>query len=359
VLERPPPAGEAVPKKARGVDRRRILFICGSLNQTTQMHQIARELPEHEHAFTPFYLDGPLEWARRSGLVEFTVAGDKLVRRCRDYLEGEGLPLDYRGERGSYDLVLSPSDLYIQRNAHQGRLVLVQEGILDPEDWTFRLWRRLPFLPRWIAGTATSGLSLAYDRFCVASEGYRDHFVQNGVPFERLAVTGIPNFDDCERYRQNDFPHRGYVLVCSSDARETFKSHDRPAFLRECLEIAAGRKLIFKLHPNENAERAAREIRGVAPEALVYARGSAEEMIANCEVLITQYSSTVFVGLALGKKCYSSWDVGELRRLMPIQNRSAARNIAQVCREVLADSLVTEQPARPAPRFALPEAEAP
>lgn len=28
--------------------RKRILFICGSLNQTTQMHQIARELAQRE-----------------------------------------------------------------------------------------------------------------------------------------------------------------------------------------------------------------------------------------------------------------------------------------------------------------------
>jgi len=26
-------------------------------------------------------------------------------------------------------------------------------------------------------------------------------------------VTGMPNFDNCSSYFQNDFPHRGYVLV--------------------------------------------------------------------------------------------------------------------------------------------------
>ncbi|HUL79760.1 MAG TPA: hypothetical protein VL691_21015, partial [Vicinamibacteria bacterium] len=61
------------------------------------MHQVARELPEHEHAFTPYYCEGPLEWAHRLGLGEFTVAGDKLVRRCLDYLEREGLTIDHRG----------------------------------------------------------------------------------------------------------------------------------------------------------------------------------------------------------------------------------------------------------------------
>ncbi len=33
-------------------------------------------------------------------------------------------------------------------------------------------------------------------------------------------------------------------------------------------------------------------------------------MIANCDVLITRYSSTVFVGLALGKETHSDYPDG-------------------------------------------------
>jgi hypothetical protein len=338
-------------------ERRRILFICGTLNQTTQMHQIARELSEHEHAFTPYYCDGWLDFARRAGLLEFTVAGEKLVRRCLEYLQRERLPIDRGGRRGSYDLVLTCSDLVVPRNARRRRLVVVQEGILDPEGWEYRLWRRFPFLPRWLAGTATTGLSLAYDTFCVASEGYRDHFIARGVPKERLVVTGIPNFDDCRRYLRNDFPHRGYVLVCSSDARETLKRDDRAAFLRRAVEIAAGRPLVFKLHPNEDAERATREISALVPDALVFSHGSAEEMIANCDVLVAQYSSTVFVGLALGKECHSYWDLAALRRLMPVQNGCAARQIAAACRQVIDESAETQDARWPA--FPAPQVEAP
>lgn len=315
--------------------RRKILFICGSINQTTQMHQIARELPEYEHAFTPYYVDGWLELCRRAGLIEFTVAGNKLRRRCEDHLSLHGLPIDPHGTNEDYDLVLSCSDLVVPRNLRGKRIVLVQEGILDPVGLPFHLCRRLPFLPRWLAGTATTGLSLAYEKFCVASEGYRDLFVSHGVPADRIVVTGIPNFDNCRRYGENDFPHRGFVLVCSSDARETFKRDDRASFLRRCVEIAAGRPLLFKLHPNENAERASREIRELAPGALVYSTGSAEPMIANCDVLITQWSSTAFVGLALGKEVHSYHDQAELRRLLPLQNGTAAANIAAVCRELL------------------------
>jgi hypothetical protein len=172
----------------------------------------------------------------------------------------------------------------------------------------------------------------------VASQGYRELFIQRGAPAERLVVTGVPNFDDCHAFLQNDFPHHGYVLVCSSDSRETFKLDDRSAFIRRALQIADGRQLIFKLHPNENVVRARREIARLAPEASVFAEGPTEAMIANCSVLVTQWSSVAFVGLALGKEVHSSHPMAELQRYMPEQNRSAAERIARVCEEVLCRS---------------------
>jgi len=152
---------------------------------------------------------------------------------------------------------------------------------------------------------------------------------------EKIVVTGIPNFDDCRRYCRNDFPHRHYVLACTSPLREIFRREDRTAFIRRAVELAGRRRLLFKLHPNENVDRATREIQRHAPGAMVFSTGSAEEMIANCDVLITRFSSTAFVGLALGKETYSDFDMDELRRLMPAQNRSAALNIAHVCRRLL------------------------
>jgi hypothetical protein len=125
------------------------------------------------------------------------------------------------------------------------------------------------------------------------------------------------------------------VLACTSPLREIFRGEDRTAFIRRAVDLAGRRQLIFKLHPNENTERATREIHRHAPEAMVLTTGSAEEMIANCDVLITRFSSTVFVGLALGKETYSDFDMDELRRLMPVQNGSAALNIANVCRRLL------------------------
>ena len=305
------------------------------MNQTTQLHQVSEHLREYEHSFSPYYCHGFDEILRRLGLMEFTIIGHKLAGRCRRYLQDHGLPIDYQGRNRPYDLVVTCSDVYLQKNIRDHRIVLVQEGITDPESIAFHLVKRLRFLPRWLAGTSATGLSDAYRAFCVASEGYRDFFIQKGVRPEKIVVTGIPNFDNCRRYCSNNFPYRHYVLVCTSPLREIFRGEDRKAFIRRAVEIAGGRPLIFKLHPNENLERATREIRRHAPGAMVLATGSAEEMIANCDVLITRFSSTAFVGLALGKETYSDFNMDELRRLTPVQNVSAALNIANVCRRVL------------------------
>jgi hypothetical protein len=319
--------------------KKRVLFICGSINQTRQVHQIAMCMPGVDASFSPYYCDGLLEVVRRMGLLEMTVLGDKIRERCLAYLRTYDLDVDFQGQRGPYDLVVTCSDLIVPRNIRQTPWVLVQEGMTDPENLIFHLVRRLKFLPRWLATTSTTGLSGLYDRFCVASEGYRALFVRKGADPSKITVTGIPNFDDCARHLKNDFPLRHFVLVCTSDIRETLKYENRKEFIRKAVRIAAGRQLLFKLHPNENFARAGREIRRYAPGALVYTTGNTEEMIANCDVLITRYSTTVYVGLALGKECYSDFDMDELRGMIPLQNRSAAANIADVC-----STLLEEQP---------------
>ena len=316
---------------------RRILFICGSMNQTTQMHEISEHLGEYECAFSPYYVHGFDEILRNLGLIEFTIAGNKLVDRCRKYLLKNGLPIDYQGGKAPYDLVVTCSDVYIQKNIRHNRIVLVQEGVTDPENIMFKLVKRFGCLPLWFAGNAMTGLSDAYQVFCVASEGYRDFFIKKGVRPEKIVVTGIPNFDNCRRYCTNAFPYKHYVLACTSSLRVTLKSENRKAFIQRAVKIAGQRQLIFKLHPSENVKRATQEIRQHAPGAMVFATGSAEEMIANCDVLITQFSSTALVGLALGKKTYSDFDLDELLRLTPVQNGSAALNIAKVCQRLLDD----------------------
>ena len=326
--------------------RPRVLFICGSLNQTTQLHAVAREMSNVSAYFSPFYGSRYVTTLRRLGFLENTIGGNKLRGRCLDYLQGRGLDVDLDGVHGGYDLVVGCTDVALPDNLGQVPLVVVQEGILDPPGLALGVVRRFPQrLPRWLAGTAASGLSGKYTRFCVASDGYRDLFIARGAPPARVVVTGIPNFDDCAAYRNNDFPHRGYALVCSSDARETYKWHDREAFIRRALRIAGRRPVLFKLHPNERVERAKKEIARLAPHASVYVDGPTNAMIANCSVLVSEWSSVAFVGLALGKEVHSSHPMSELLRLLPEQNGEAARRIARVCDELVGQGR-QQQPAR-------------
>jgi hypothetical protein len=283
----------------------------------------------------------------RAGMLDFTVMGGTPRRQTDEYLKQQKLKVDLGGRMHDYDLVITLSDLVIQRNVRGKRIVLIQEGMTDPENLMYHMvrWFRLP---RYLASTAAAGLSDAYDLFCVASEGYRDLFIRKGVNPDKLVVTGIPNFDHAAQYLDNDFPHKGYVLAATSDMRETFKFDNRMRFIAKCLSIADGRPLIFKLHPNERVERATREIHAMAPEALVYADGNTNHMIANCEALITQHSSVVYVGLALGKEVHSYFDVEVLRRLAPVQNSGAsAQNIATVCRRLLEESQLRQRSIAP------------
>jgi hypothetical protein len=317
----------------------RVLFVCGSLNQTTQLHAIADELPECSAFFTPFYTLGVRDLARHAGFLENTILGNKLRARCLAYLTRARLPIDLHGQRGPYELVVLCTDLLIPSNVREQPLLVVQEGMTDPETILSRWVDRLA-LPPWIAGTTLTATRGEYDVMCVASEGYRDLFVQRGAPGAKLRVTGIPNFDDCERFRHNAARERDYVLLCTSDLRENMRRDHRERFLVQALRVARGRPIHVRFHPNENLERAMRELRTFCPRAQIHPHHDdepcTEELIANCAVLMSQVSSVAFVGLALGKEVHSYFDLNELRRLMPLQNGGcSAANIAAVCRELL------------------------
>jgi hypothetical protein len=213
--------------------------------------------------------------------------------------------------------------------------VLVQEGITEPENLLYWLVKWLK-LPRYLANTAATGLSNAYDIFCVASHGYRDLFIGKGVKPAKILVTGIPNFDNFQALPKSDFPVCDFVLVATSALREGFQPDDRAAFLRKCVRIADGRPLIFKLHPLEKVGRARREIQKYAPGSPILTEGDTDAMIANCQALITQHSTCTFLGIALGKEVHTELDLNQLRQLMPIQNNgSSARHIGAICRRVL------------------------
>ena len=311
------------------------------MNQSSMMTQVGSHLSHHDVWFAPFHTDGLMKVFEKGRLLEWTVAGKQHQSRSIAHAREAGFAIDEHGDRNRYDLVVTTSDLYLQKKIRRSDIVLVQEGMTDPDNLAYYLVRYLG-LPRYLASTSTFGLSDSYVKLCVASHGYRDHFVSRGVKPEKIEVTGIPNFDNCRSALDEPFELKGeeYVLVATSDARETFKYENRKRFIRRAQEIADGRRLVFKLHPNEKVGRAKKEIEKWAPEALVFADRPIEPFVANCEVLITRFSSVVYLGIALGKEVYSEFPISKLKSMCPLQNGGrSAESIAAVCEDVLSQQV--------------------
>src|SRR5215471_19324290 len=105
----------------------KVLFIGGSLNVTTMMHQIAMHLGYHDCRFTPFYVDGPvLSTLRRLGMLERTIISGRPRALTLDYLRCHNLRLDDGGNEGGYDLVVMGTDVIVPDNIEGKPLVLVQ-----------------------------------------------------------------------------------------------------------------------------------------------------------------------------------------------------------------------------------------
>jgi hypothetical protein len=60
-----------------------------------------------------------------------------------EFLADHHLQVDYGGRTQSYDLVMIGTDLLVPCNIRNAKMVLVQEGMTDPEDMTYHLGRWL------------------------------------------------------------------------------------------------------------------------------------------------------------------------------------------------------------------------
>jgi hypothetical protein len=315
--------------------RRKILFITGSMNQTSQMYQISKHLEDYDCWFSQVFpnssfLDAVLKY---TPLVNGTPMADHHRAKAENFLKEHGLKIDYKGYKNEYDLVVYCSDMVIDNRFKETKTIWVQEGMVDKRTLLTDTVKALGIPPYFTADTSLNGCTNICDIYCTASEGYKSYFAKHGTDPAKLIVTGIPNYDNDRQFLNNDFPHRNYVMVATTDMRETYRFENRRAFIKRAVKIADGRQLLFKLHPNEKFARAEAEIRKYTPpDTLIYNCGNTSHMIANCCELITQYSTVVYTGIALGKKVHSYFDIDELKKLAPLQNGGAsAKNIAQIC----------------------------
>ncbi|WP_205529522.1 hypothetical protein [Taibaiella koreensis] len=318
---------------------KKILFLTGSLNQTSQMYQVASALGEFDCWFSQLFTDHPLVnfLKNKTRLLDKTIISEPHRKKAEAYLKERDCAIDYGGSRHRYDLIVCCSDLIVPAPLKQTRTVWIQEGMIDKMTLLSRIIKALRLPPTWCFNTSLNGSTNQCDLYCAASDGYRDYISGMGTDPGKIWVTGTPNYDHAAQFLDNDFPYHDYVMVATTDMRETARPENRVRFIKKCVAIAAGRPLLFKLHPNENFDRAIGEIRQHTPEdTAIFTEGNTQHMIANCSELITQYSTVVYTGIALGKKVHSYFDVRQLKRLSPLQNGgTSAEQIATLCRSFI------------------------
>lgn len=321
--------------------QKKVLFIIGSPNQTTQMYSVYEHLKnEYDCWFTQTFPD---TWYEKTvlklGLLKNTIMDGEFRRLGEKFVADNGLQYDYAGETvgNKYDLVVLCTDIAFPKVARNTKTVWVQEGMTDPMTQWAKFVQKIKIPPVLAMSTALNGSLNRANVYCASSQGYADFFTKHGTPKEKIFVTGMPNYDNIHDYLNNDFPHKNFTLVCTSDIRETYRKEDRPAFIRDCVQKSKGKKLIFKLHPNEIKERAIQEIKDNAPaDTLVFTDGNINHMIANCDILITQFSTVSYIGLVLDKEVHSYLNIDELKTLTPLQNGgTSGKRIAAISKKFI------------------------
>ena len=96
------------------MSKKKILFIGGSLNQTTMVHAVASQMQDDFDCwFTPFFCDaGLLKMLQEAGKLDFSILGGKFRAATDRYFQEHQLPVDFGGQQHDYDLVVTTCLLY-------------------------------------------------------------------------------------------------------------------------------------------------------------------------------------------------------------------------------------------------------
>lgn len=319
-----------------------ILCFVGSRNQTSQLHQIAQHLEQDYNVYyTQIFGEGKFyKFMAEAGFFDNTVFGlnSSFTQASQAYIRQHQLNYDYRGSNKAikYDMALLSTDMIVPASLRKLKTIWIQEGMIDPLTAKGLLVKKIG-LPTYSTGTTElNGTTNIADIYCCMSMGYKNYFTRYGTDKNKILVTGTPNFDDIDKLKLTEYPEKDFVLVATSDIRELGGNDDRISLIKKVIDIAKGRKIIFKPHPNENIQRIRSEILSLLPNATIITEPILDTLIAHCDTLITQYSSCVYIGLVLGKKVYSYFPIEELEEKKPIQNYGqSAKNIAEIAREFL------------------------
>jgi hypothetical protein len=104
-----------------------ILFLTGSINQTTQMHAIASHLTNHHCFFSQFFSDDFfISKAIELGILDTTIMGKPLRQKAESYLRENQLIEDYQAKNNTYDLVVFCSDMLFPKKFVNTKTIWVQ-----------------------------------------------------------------------------------------------------------------------------------------------------------------------------------------------------------------------------------------
>ena len=317
--------------------KKKILFYCGSANQTSQLFQVSQFLQdEYDCWFSPAYFDDWQNLVMRMGLLEMSIVGKRRVNQAIEYLEERNCQIDYRAKKNQYDMVYLCTDVIQPDAFKKHKKIVVQEGFVLPEDWRAPIIKRMSWVYGW-ADTALTAQTDNYDYFCAAGEGYRQYFIDRGADPDKVLTTGIPNFDDLKHLKNNPLHEKDFVLIITSAIREAAGRENRKKYLKYALDQADGRDLIFKLHPSENHDRAIREIRRLTQEGVILMEGNTEHMIANSAQVVARASTVIMTALALDiPVCSPAYTTEELEQFRPLQNNGrSAEAIADLGKKLI------------------------
>ena len=95
---------------------KKILFVCGSLNQTTIMYQISLRMQNYNCYFMPYYAGGRNNRLTGDGFLDFTIHRNRYKIQTLNYLLANKVNIDFRGNLFNYEMIYAFNELVNPRN---------------------------------------------------------------------------------------------------------------------------------------------------------------------------------------------------------------------------------------------------
>lgn len=149
------------------MNKKNILFICGSKQEALLMYAISKELTMYDCFFSTYYADGWLDILARNGFLERTMLSRKTLSVVEKILVDKGLHIDYRGLNHLYDLVILPKTAIIPKNIYDKKIILIENPFRETKPLSHLLSKYISKIN--INYLASANNPLSDSKICVTS----------------------------------------------------------------------------------------------------------------------------------------------------------------------------------------------